>query len=220
MSDEPNPTDKSTPSSSDAPKSSNTNVPATTSTGGSAPNPFDPASLRLDQNFAEMVGVRKLLNTVPVRKPNRQDFVRVYSDASYRLSPAAVIELKEDREIYLVLPNMAAQLPGEFAAATLFTTINRQGVLHLWPVKLPGPDGKHNEWHRSAAEAAELAMHKWVRVTANISLGSYEVFEATGDLPEPTWPDLPFEKILEIAFRDHIIDRPDHPVVQRLRGAG
>ena len=129
------------------------------------PNPFDPASLRLDQNFAETVGVKKHLMTVPVRKPNRQDFVRVHPDSSYRLTPAAIIEVKEDREVYLVTPNMAQDLPGEFAAATLFTTINRQGVLHLWPVKLPGPDGKHNEWHRSAAEAAELAMKRWVRLT-------------------------------------------------------
>ena len=52
--------------------------------------------------------------------------------------------------------------------------------------------GKHNEWHRSAAEAAELAMKRWLRLTANMSLGAYEVFEATGDLPEPEWPDLPF----------------------------
>ena len=113
---------------------------------------------------------------------------------------------------------MAQELPGEFTPATLFTTINRQGVLHLWPVKLPGPDGKHNEWHRSAAEAAELAMKRWIRLTANMSLGAYEVFEATGDLPEPEWPDIAFPEILKIAFRDRIVDRADHPLVQRLRG--
>jgi hypothetical protein len=107
---------------------------------------------------------------------------------------------------------MAMELPGEFTAATLFTRVNRQGVVFLWPVKLPGPDGKHNEWHRSAAEAAELGMDKWVRITANMSLGAYEVFEATGDLPEPTWPDLPFEEILKIAFRDHIVGKRRSPV--------
>ena len=108
---------------------------------GSELDPFDPAALRLDQSFAETVGVRKLLTTVPVRKPNRQDFVRVHADPAYRLTPAAIIELKDDREVYLVTPHMASELPGEFAAATLFTTINRQGVLHLWPVKLPSADG-------------------------------------------------------------------------------
>lgn len=182
-------------------------------------NPFDPDALRLDQGFAETVGVKKLLTTVPVRRPNRQDFVRVHPDPAFRLTPAAIIELKEDREVHLVTPAMAAELPGEFALATMFTTINRQGVLHLWPVKLPGPDGKHNEWHRSAAEAAEVAMSRWMRIVANMSLGAYEISEATGDLPDPTWPDLPFEEILKIAFRNHIVDRADHPVVQRLRGA-
>jgi hypothetical protein len=183
-----------------------------------APNPFSVAGLRLDPSYAETVGVRKLLTTVPVRKPNKQDFVRVHPDPSYRLSPAAIIELKEDRETYLLVPGLAGHLDGEFSTATLFTAINRQGVPFLWPVKLPGPDGKHNEWHRSAAEAAERAMKKWVRIKANMSLGAYDVFEATGDLNDPEWPDLSLEKILEIAFRNHIVENLDHPLVKRLSG--
>ena len=121
------------------------------------PDPFDLASLRLEQSFAEKAGVKKLVTTVPVRRPNRQDFSRVHPDESYRLTPAAIIDIKEDREVYLVMPNMAKELPGEFAAATLFTAITRQAVLFIWPVKLPGLDGKYNPWHQSAAEAAERA---------------------------------------------------------------
>jgi hypothetical protein len=182
------------------------------------PNPFDPAALRLDQSYADTVGVKKLLTTVPVRKPNRQDFVRVHPAPEYRLTPAAIIEVKEDREVYLVTPNMAQALPGEFSTVTLFTTINRQGTLHLWPVKLPNPEGRHNEWHRSAAEGAERAQKKWVRVTASMSLSAYEIFESSADLPEPVWPDFSFQEILKIAFRDRIVDRADHPLVQRLQG--
>jgi hypothetical protein len=184
-----------------------------------APNPFNPAALRLDQTFLGGGAVKKLLTTVPVRKPTRHDFVRVHPDPAYRLSPAAIIELKEDREVYLVLPSMAAELSRGFAVATLYTAINRQGVVQVWPVKLPGADGKHNPWHRSSAEAAELAMTRWVRVQANMSLGAYDILEAIGDLPEPTWPDVPFAEILTIAFRDKIVDHPDHPLVHRLRGA-
>jgi len=189
-----------------------------TNNANPAPSPFDPASLRLTQSFSDTVGVKKLLTTLPVRKPGRQDFVRVHPDLKYRLTPAATIEVKEDREVYLVTPRMAQALPGEFSTVTLFSTINRQGVLHLWPVKQPGPDGKHNEWHRSAAEAAERAMKKWVRVTASMSLGAYEIFEAIGDLPEPVWPDISFEEMLRIAFQDRIVDREGHPLVQRLQG--
>jgi hypothetical protein len=62
---------------------------------------FDPARLRLSQNFSESVGVKKALLTVPVRKPGRQDFVRVHPDEDYRLE-TAVVELKDERETYLV----------------------------------------------------------------------------------------------------------------------
>jgi len=65
------------------------------------PDPFDPENLRLDQSFVETSGVKKLLTTVPVRKPNNQDFNRVHSNEAYRLT-AAIIELKDDREVYLV----------------------------------------------------------------------------------------------------------------------
>jgi len=180
-----------------------------------APDPFDPASLRLDPSYAESIGVRKLLTTVPVRK---HEFVRVHADVSRRLTPAALIELKEERETYILTPSVANELPGEFAPATLYTTMNRQGVLFLWPVKLPGIDGKENEWHRSAREAAEKAMTSWVRVRANMSLGAYDLHEAKGELPDPEWPEFSFPEILRTAFRERYVDSLDHALLKRLRG--
>lgn len=88
------------------------------------PDPFDPENLRLDQSFVETSGVKKLLTTVPVRKPNNQDFNRVHSNEAYRLT-AAIIELKDDREVYLVLPHIAHQLPGECSPVTIYTGINK-----------------------------------------------------------------------------------------------
>ena len=182
-------------------------------------DPYDPASLRLDQSFTDGSAVKKLLITIPVRRPNRQDFTRVHPDEAYRLSPAGIIELKDDREVYLVTPAIAPDLVGEIAAVTIFTAINRQGVVHLWPIRLPGPDGKINAWHRSAEDAAEHAMQRWVRMTANLSLGAYEIAEAAGNIPQPEWPSLPFTELLRIAFRARLIDRADHPVILQLRGA-
>jgi hypothetical protein len=54
---------------------------------------------------------------------------------------------------------------------------------------------------------------------SNMALGAYDVFEAQAELPEPTWPELSFAKILEIAFRDFVIRDGDHPVLRKLRGA-
>jgi hypothetical protein len=180
-------------------------------------DPFDLDSLRLSQSFAETAGVKKLLTTVPCRKPNPQDFVRVHSDPSYRLD-VLTIELRDDRETYLVRPAIAPELIGETVRKTLFTAINRQGVVFLWPVTIPPPDGKQLEWWRSLREGAELAMEQWVRVKANMSLGAYEMCAATGVIPDPQWPDLSFQELLRIAFRDRMIDRVDHPVIKRLRG--
>jgi hypothetical protein len=171
----------------------------------------------LSQDFVETAGVKKLLTTVPVRKPSSQDYIRVNPDPNYRMTIAA-IELKEDREIYLLLPAVAQQIPNEFVMYTLYTAVNRQGVVHLWPVRLPKPDGRINEWHRSAAEAAELAMKRWVRVRANMALGAYEIFEAASTIPEPTWPGHSFQELVKIAFRDRLITNLDHPVIRRLRG--
>jgi hypothetical protein len=139
------------------------------STAEAAPDPFDLASLRLNSSFVETAGVKKLITTVPARKPNPQDFVRVHSSADYRVD-LALIDLKEEREDYLVRPEILPELTGEVVLKTVFTAINRQGVVFLWPVRLPAPDDRKNEWHRSAREAAGLAMTRWVRLKANMDL--------------------------------------------------
>ena len=93
------------------------------------PDPFDLNSLRLDQSFVESAGVKKLLTTIPVRV-NPQDFLRVHPSPDYR-GAFAMIEFKEEREIYLLPPPIARELPGEFVMATMYTTINLQGVSEL-----------------------------------------------------------------------------------------
>lgn len=182
------------------------------------PNPFDPASLRLSQDFSNTAGVKKLLTTVPVRKPNKQHFIRVHPDPAYRLVPAAVIEVKDDREIYLIDPKLALDLQGEYVEVAIYLAIDRQGVVFLWPVKLPDAGGRRNTWNDSALEAAERAQKAWLRVSANMSLGAYQLTEATIDIPEPNWPDLAFSEILQIAFKNLLVDSLEHPLVKRLRG--
>ena len=110
---------------------------------------FNFDNLRLSQNFSELVGVKKALLTVPVKKPHRQEFIRVRPGSEWRLE-TAVLELKEEQETYLVDSKLWQNLPGEIIPKVLFTTINRQGTLTIWPVRLPGEDGRHNPWHRSA----------------------------------------------------------------------
>ena len=43
-------------------------------------DPFDPKALRLPQDFKETASVKKLLETIPVRRFNNQDFFRTHPD--------------------------------------------------------------------------------------------------------------------------------------------
>jgi hypothetical protein len=182
-------------------------------------NPFAPASLRINQDFISGAAVEKCLVAMSVRKPNAQEFVRAHPDENFRLIPAAIIEVKDDREIYLVDPSLADVLNEEINVVGLFTAISKQGTVFLWPVKLPKADGRANAWHASAMAAVQEAMQSWVRVKANMSAGAYDVFKAKGEIPEPQWPDVTFERLLELAFKDDRIIRDlNHAVIKRLQG--
>ena len=91
---------------------------------------FDLASLRLSQDFGSMVGVKKVITTIPVHKPHKQDFVRVRVEDDYQFS-TAVIEMKEDRETFLVAQPLWNELPGEIIPKVFLTGMTRQGVLFL-----------------------------------------------------------------------------------------
>jgi hypothetical protein len=180
-------------------------------------DPFRPENLRLNQSFTETVTVKKVIATVPIRKPFPQDFVRVRPGSEWR-DNFPMIELKNEREEYIVTARLVEELATEIVGKTLLTAINRQGTVFLWPIRLPGPDGKDMDWWRSAREAAERAQHCWVRLRANMNLSAYDIFQAESMLVEPEWPEISFWELVKIAFRDHLIDSLDHAVIKGLRG--
>ena len=155
---------------------------------------------------------------VSVRKPSREWFIRVHPGEDYRLV-AAIIELKDDREIHLVSRELLPELAGEatFSPRLLVTAVNRQGIPFIWPLRLPGEDGKSDGWTQSALNAVKMAETQWVRVTANMSSNSYDVRTASFH-EEPQWPEEPLGTILEIAFKGDQITTLNHPVLRRLRG--
>ena len=185
-----------------------------------SPDPFDPASLAIapGADADGGVGVKKALILVPVRKPLKSEFVRVNPSSEYRML-GAIIEDKEARETYLIVPTVAAALPGDTTIRELRVAITRQGTAFLWPVPVPSEDGRDNTWSMSQREAADRAEKHWVRMVSNMSLGAYDVFEAQGDLPDPVWPEHSLKKLLSIAFGNgKLVDREDHPLVQQLMG--
>ena len=178
---------------------------------------FSLDKFRVNQDYVGNAAVTQVITTVSARKPNKQDFFRVHPDPENRLD-SLLLNLKEENEIYLVDPELYGELINEIAPYRLYRYVNRQGVESLWPARLPGVDGKSMAWWDSAHEAAALAMQYWTRMTADMSLGAYRLFKANGDLGGPTWSSNSFEELLEVAFKDRLIDSIEHPVISKLRG--
>ncbi|MGB8296028.1 MAG: hypothetical protein WCG85_11425 [Polyangia bacterium] len=170
--------------------------------------------LRISQDFASKQGTKKLITTVPIRNPKRNEFVRVHPT----MEPMLVYTLVDEQETFVGTADIAGSFPGDMVPKLLVPAISRQRTLFLWALRVPGEDGRINNWHASAREAAARAVHVWVRVQANMALGAYEVYEAVGAIPDPEWPELTMDEIVRIAVRGRVIDTLDHPVLKKLRG--
>jgi hypothetical protein len=182
------------------------------------PDPFDPEQFAANSTVGGDFGVTRELVVCPVRKPSRQEFVRVHPDPAYQRR-VHILELKDERETYLVIPEVAHALPGETRTVILYLAINRQGAVFLWPVKEPGLDGREDSWGQSARTAAGKAETDWVRVIANMSQGAYDVYTAAGAIGTPAWPNKSMRDVLEVAFGEKFIIRDlGHPVIKRLLG--
>jgi hypothetical protein len=182
------------------------------------PNPFDPEALRMKGAMATGVGSEKLLLVMNVKKPSKQAFVRVNDDPALRIL-MALLELKEEQEVYAVTPAVAEQVLGEVKFVELRLAVTQQGTPFFWPVPLPPNDRADNTWNLTARTAAERAETAWVRLTANMSAQCYDVHVAQTAAADPVWPDKTLQELLKIAFGNgRLIDSLEHPVIRRLLG--
>jgi hypothetical protein len=187
-------------------------------------DPFDPKNLRVDQNFVASAGVKKAITNIPVKRADKQTFIRIHpaDDGGTWSEMFHIIDLKNDREEYVVSQRMVAALASEIVMKQLRLYMTAQGDLGLMPLRLPGPDGRDNPWWSSLRDHCVTAEKKWVRIVPNQHVGAYDIWESVDALPEPDWDGvlggLTYWECIKIAIRNYLIDKEDHPVVKRLRG--
>ena len=184
-------------------------------TGAITPEELDPATLTISQDFAAGIEKKTTLK-VPIARPNPQVWFTPSGDPVWR-QQVAVLELKEDRDHYIVVPDLVPDLFNEIVYKLLVGCMTKQGSFVLWPIRLPGLDGKHDTWNASGLRAANDFAGRWIRLVANRELGAYDVIEPISLYPEPTWPADPVAEFRK-AYRDRIINNLEHPVVRHLRG--
>jgi hypothetical protein len=194
--------------------------PATPAAAEPKYDPLNLSNLRLSQDFLQTGGSKKLLTTIPLMKPPPQSFIRVHASPAFR-GEFAVLELKDERETFLVTAKMIGELSGEIHPVTIYTAITKQGVLFAWPIRLPGPDGRDNPYWVSAREAAAKAMTEWVRVKSNQFLRAYEIYVPDSKFPDPDWPAINFQEIIRLVGKNTPpIEQPRPPRGQTVAGRG
>jgi hypothetical protein len=183
-------------------------------------SPFNLAALRATPDL-ETVNVEKVLTTIPVRRPGKNDFFRVHPGEEFVIDNYVLEhESDQDRATYWVVPNLRDALGDHLRKVRLFTCIDKRSNVFLWPAKLPTVDGSRaaQSWYMSGLMAAEEAKKVWVKIMGNRQIGAYDIIRARGDLGDPQWPEHSFEDLIKLAFRDNLISSMEHAVIRDLNG--
>jgi hypothetical protein len=182
-------------------------------------DPFAPENVRLDQSELDRPAVKPELTSLPVRKPEKFEFIRVCPDPDFRFGPISFIEIKRSREYYLVPPQFKGNLaPREYWIGYVFLATNTLEKPFLWIVKLQSATGRVSDWYTSELECAERAMKEWLQVVSDTDAGVYTVSLAQDNLGEPGYPDKTPAEILRLGFKRRLVDSLEHPVFSQLRG--
>jgi len=200
------------------------------STNNTSPPPSKTS--RLDINKAKvppsyrdnMIGPAVQL-TVDVKKPGKSTWFQVHTDEGFQADDIVMIKTRDGMEddYFLILPDPdAVSLTEDMLAVNeaqsfrLFYAITRSMKVFIWPIMLPGADGRTNSWHESALLAVPLLQGGWGRLRP--AEGAYDFIPAVSKA-EPRWPDWDWQTVLEKAFLEpNIIRNVEHPVVQQILG--
>ncbi|QDU21261.1 hypothetical protein [Urbifossiella limnaea] len=184
------------------------------------PDPFDVTRLALPDDSDADLGVRELLVSVPFRKPSKEQFFRVHPDPAYRCV-GGLIELKDDdAESFWVDRSLWPALADEptFTRRQVVTAVTRGGLVFVWGLRMPGPDGKIPDWVSIPQEAARVAAGQWTKLYWDQTQRRHRIRVSEHMTDAPTWPELPFPELLRLAFKDRTVTSLEHPVLKKLRG--
>ena len=170
------------------------------------------------------IKTQKLLLVSVKVKPGPDQWFRIHPDPAYSTEWYTLTYPREaaDRKVYWVHPDLWGVLEERITRVKLFTCVDRQGNVFLWPCKLPRDDDNSTaqRWARSRLDAAERAKHLWIRINGNMIANSYEITEAQANLGDPVWPDIPLKDLIATGFGpEQTIISLDDPVIRMINGA-
>jgi hypothetical protein len=183
--------------------------------------PDDLTLLSLPQDFTELARTTTKPTDMPVRKPGKKQWFRVYPEPGWS-GKFALFEDEESTDVRYLVAAHVYEGDATFAEACdsvlIFFCQYRSGSPFLWPCKLPR-GGQGDTWHQSALDIAALAKTTWVKMDSDRTAGCYTKTTPDGDWEEPDWSmAYSFNDALKMAFRDRLILSSDHSKVRRFKG--
>jgi hypothetical protein len=169
----------------------------------------------LEVKPGDQVGAREILSTIAVRKPKKNEYVRVDPERSLT---TVVYTDDADGEVYFVAPHLRPMMIAGCTTKLLVLAVNQAGVPFIWPVPTDDETQRKNTWNESARAGFHRAKTEWVKLVGDRANGLYRVFLAEGKLPAPRFPDKPFPDLLALGFNNRLIDNEDHHVIRQMRG--
>jgi len=160
------------------------------------------------------------LTRVSTNKPRKDVYFRTHLDY---FDDLVVLEIQEgmEKKSYPVTEDVFNSMSEEpsFKSKRYFLYTTQGASYGLWGVSLPmSSDADINSWSESALAVIGRAKTEWIRHYAKRGDSGYRTITASKNLGEPIWPTEGWEELLELAFKDKIINDRDHPVLQKLRG--
>jgi hypothetical protein len=175
------------------------------------PTPSEFDALGLPQNFDEILRAKRVLTTVPLRKPAKHHWIRVHPTWEQTV---AVLKLSGERDDLWILKNdLVPGVPSDLVSGMTFAPyITRQAEILMWPLRVPAV-GRADDWATSARAIAHVARTTWVQVHSNQRVGAYEYNLTPHPLDEPDWSATDWTTLRKLAFGPKLISSLDHPVL-------
>jgi hypothetical protein len=160
-----------------------------------------------------------------VGRPDGDAYIRTYPDRSWWRDLYAFEHKGADgkKSIYLVAKPLRQleELEGKVRRKRMVPYITLTGAIGLWPIGIEAAD---NSWVASAMRACECARTTWTMVVSRRGIGENKARPANGKHPDPVWPELTFDQMIDLAFlpEQRITPRnyKTHPVMRKIRGEG
>lgn len=173
--------------------------------------------IALGRPLDEVVPSEKVLTSLEVRKPKRDEWVRLHSEIHARVH---AYDPKDNRSWFVVLPEVVEPLLDVLRYVQMSLAVNYAGTLFIWPVPIPTERHPHQA-HISALAAAEQAMQEWIRISWGGS--DYDVYRRSSAKVDPVWPAeiKTASEMLRFASKAgsfEVIGSMDHPVIRRHLG--